>query len=99
MEFNPRMARRFQELENGPRVHLVLEKAYIDKIEEVDQSEAEEMSRDLAKFEGIFCGPSAAGAFVVAKRISSVTENAELFLSFVIEAIDIYQQIFSQIKN
>ena len=56
----------------------IRKKAYIDKIEEVDQSEAEEMSRDLAKFEGIFCGPSAAGALVVAKRISSETENARI---------------------
>ena len=53
-------------------------KAIIDQIEEIDQKEAESMARKLAEQEGIFCGPSAAGAFAVALRLSEKLEKARL---------------------
>ena len=59
-------------------IPAIRSKAIIDQIEEVDQKEAESMARKLAKVEGIFCGPSAAGAFAVALRLSRKLENAKL---------------------
>ncbi len=53
-------------------------KAIIDQIEEIDQKAAEEMARKLAEYEGIFCGPSAAGAFAIALKISQQVENAKI---------------------
>ena len=51
-------------------------KALIDRIEEVTQAEAEEMARRLASTEGLFCGPSAAGACLIALRVAQDLENA-----------------------
>ena len=59
-------------------IPAIRSKAIIDQIEEVDQKEAESMARKLAEVEGIFCGPSAAGAFAVALRLSRKLENAHL---------------------
>jgi cysteine synthase B len=51
-------------------------KARIDQIEEVTQADAEEMARRLALEEGLFCGPSAAGACAVALRLSMGLSDA-----------------------
>jgi cysteine synthase B len=51
-------------------------KAMIDRVEEVTQAEAEEMARRLAREEGLFCGPSAAGACVIALRVAAQLERA-----------------------
>ncbi|NBT35408.1 MAG: cysteine synthase CysM [Betaproteobacteria bacterium] len=53
-------------------------KAIIDRIEEVTQAEAEEMARRLAAEEGLFCGPSAAGACLIALRVAEETRNATI---------------------
>lgn len=50
----------------------------VDRIEYVTQAEAEEMARRMAKEEGIFCGVSAAGALVIALRVSQTVENATI---------------------
>ena len=52
--------------------------ALVDRIEYVSQAEAEEMARQLAAQEGIFCGPSAAGACCIALRIARMVENATI---------------------
>ena len=49
---------------------------YVDRIEQVSQTDAEEMTRRLAREEGIFCGVSSGGALSVALRISQQVENA-----------------------
>jgi cysteine synthase B len=54
----------------------IRQKAHIDQIEEVTQADAEEMARRLAVEEGLFCGPSAAGACLIAMRIVAGLENA-----------------------
>jgi cysteine synthase B len=51
-------------------------KAHIDQIQEVKQDDAEEMARRLALTEGLFCGPSAAGACAVALRLSESLHDA-----------------------
>jgi len=50
----------------------------VDKLENVSQQEAEEMTRRLAKEEGIFCGISSGGALAVALRVSQRVENATI---------------------
>ena len=52
--------------------------AIIDRIEEVTQADAEEMARRLAVQEGIFCGPSAAGACCIALRLAAQLDNATI---------------------
>jgi cysteine synthase B len=52
--------------------------AIIDRVEEVTQSDAEEMARRLAVEEGIFCGPSAAGACCIALRIAETVRDATI---------------------
>lgn len=51
-------------------------KAKIDQIEEVTQADAEAMARRLALTEGLFCGPSAAGACSVALRLAESLQDA-----------------------
>ncbi len=48
----------------------------VDRLEYVSQHEAEEMTRRLAREEGIFCGISSGGALAVALRVSRQIENA-----------------------
>jgi len=56
----------------------IYQPAEVDRIEQVSQTEAEEMARRLAAEEGIFCGPSAAGACVIALRIATEVDNATI---------------------
>ena len=50
----------------------------VDRLEYVDQLAAEELTRRLAREEGIFCGISSGGALAVALRISQRVENATI---------------------
>ncbi len=56
----------------------IYEPKRVDRLENVSQQEAEEMTRRLAREEGIFCGISSGGALAVALRISSQVENATI---------------------
>ena len=56
----------------------IRQKAQIDQIEEVTQAEAEEMARRLAREEGLFCGISAAGAAIIALRVSEQVKGATI---------------------
>jgi len=48
----------------------------VDRVMEVTQQEAEEMTRRLAREEGIFCGVSSGGATHAALRLSQEVKNA-----------------------
>jgi cysteine synthase B len=48
----------------------------VDRVMEVTQKEAEEMTRRLAREEGIFCGISSGGAMTAALQLSQEVENA-----------------------
>ena len=48
----------------------------VDELEYVSQVDAEEMTRRMAREEGIFCGISSGGALSVALRISQQVENS-----------------------
>ena len=50
----------------------------VDKLEYVSQADAEEMTRRLAREEGIFCGISSGGALAVALRLSREVQNATI---------------------
>ncbi len=52
--------------------------AGVDRLEYVTQAEAEAMARRMAAEEGISCGPSAAGACLIALRIADEVENATI---------------------
>jgi cysteine synthase B len=45
--------------------------AMVDRLEYVSQHDAEEMTRQMAVKEGIFCGISAAGACIIALRVAN----------------------------
>ncbi|SDZ87682.1 cysteine synthase CysM [Microbulbifer marinus] len=50
----------------------------VDRVMDMDQREAEEMTRRLAREEGIFCGVSSGGAVAGALRLSAEVENATI---------------------
>ena len=50
----------------------------VDSLEYVDQQAAEELTRRLAREEGIFCGISSGGALAVALHISQQVKNATI---------------------
>ena len=61
----------------------------IDRLLEVSQQEAEEMTRRLASEEGIFAGISSGGALAAALRVSAEVENA-VIVSIVCDRGDRY---------
>jgi cysteine synthase B len=58
-----------------PRIY---EPSGVDRLEYVMQADAEAMARRLSAEEGISCGPSAAGACIIALRVASEVENATI---------------------
>jgi cysteine synthase B len=61
----------------------------VDRLIEVGQQEAEEITRRLAAEEGIFAGISSGGALAAALRVSAETENA-VIVSIVCDRGDRY---------
>jgi S-sulfo-L-cysteine synthase (O-acetyl-L-serine-dependent) len=61
-----------------PEAYLpkIYQRSRVDRLEHVSQAEAEEMTRRLAREEGIFAGISSGGAVHVALRISSELKRA-----------------------
>ena len=61
-----------------PEAYLpkIYDKARVDRVESVSQAEAEEMTRRLAREEGIFAGISSGGAMHVTLRIARELKNA-----------------------
>ena len=61
-----------------PQAYLpkIYERARVDRIEHVSQADAEEMTRRMAREEGIFAGISSGGAMHVALRIAKDLKNA-----------------------
>ena len=52
--------------------------AIVDRLEYVSQRDAEDMARRMAAEEGIFCGPSAAGACCIALRVAVEVRDATI---------------------
>lgn len=74
-----------------PEAYLpeIYDKARVDQIEYVSQAEAEEMTRRLAREEGVFAGISSGGSLHVALRIAAQSENA-VIVSIVCDRGDRY---------
>ena len=63
-----------------PEAYLpkIYDASIVDRIIDVSQSDAEEMTRRLAREEGIFCGISSGGAMVAALQLSQQVERATI---------------------
>lgn len=63
-----------------PQAYLpkIFDKTRVDRIIEVDQAQAEETMRKLARVEGIFCGVSSGGAVAGALHLSDEIENSTI---------------------
>ena len=74
-----------------PEAYLptIYDAARVDRIEPVTQADAEEMTRRLAREEGIFAGISSGGAMHVALRIAEQVSNA-VIVSIVCDRGDRY---------
>jgi cysteine synthase B len=61
-----------------PEAYLpkIYDKSRVDRLERVSQAEAEEMTRRMAREEGIFAGISSGGAMHVALRVARDLKNA-----------------------
>ena len=69
-----------------PRIY---DAARVDRVESVSQSDAEEMTRRMAREEGIFAGISSGGAMCVALRVAAELKNA-VIVSIVCDRGDRY---------
>jgi len=63
-----------------PRAYLpkIYDAARVDRVMEVSQREAEDMTRSLARVEGVFCGISSGGAVAAALKLSQELSNATI---------------------
>ena len=76
----PSEGSRIPGIRKWPQEYLpkIYDPSAVDQLVYVDQSEAEEMARRLAREEGIFAGISAAGACWVALQMAAQVENATI---------------------
>jgi cysteine synthase B len=74
-----------------PEAYLpkIYDRKRVDRIEPVSQADAEEMTRRLAREEGIFAGISSGGAMCVALRVCERVKNA-VIVSIVCDRGDRY---------
>ena len=74
-----------------PEAYLpkIYDRSRVDRLEYVSQADAEEMTRQLARVEGIFAGISSGGAMHVTLRISAEVSNA-VIVSIVCDRGDRY---------
>jgi len=74
-----------------PEAYLpkIFERSRVDRIESVGQAEAEDMTRRLAREEGIFSGVSSGGALAVALRVAAEVDHA-VIVSIVCDRGDRY---------
>ena len=63
-----------------PEAYLprIFDRSRVDRIESVSQGEAEDMTRRLAREEGIFAGISSGGSLAVSLRLASAVDNATI---------------------
>jgi S-sulfo-L-cysteine synthase (O-acetyl-L-serine-dependent) len=76
----PSEGSRIPGIRKWPEAYLpkIYDPTHVDALVLVTQADAEEMARRLAREEGLFAGPSAAGACWVALQIAQQVENATI---------------------
>jgi len=74
----PRDGSKIPGIRRWPQAYLprIFEPARVDRVIDIEQGDAENMMRALAKEEGIFCGVSSGGSVVGALQLSRELENA-----------------------
>lgn len=89
--YQPEEGSQIPGIRKWPEAYLpkIYEKPRVDALEYVSQADAEEMTRRLAREEGIFAGISSGGAMHVAVRIAADLENA-VIVSIVCDRGDRY---------
>ena len=76
----PEQGSQIPGIRKWPEAYLpkIFDRSRVDRVESVSQGDAEEMTRHLAREEGIFAGISSGGAMAVALRIAQAVENATI---------------------
>jgi cysteine synthase B len=76
----PEQGSQIPGIRKWPEAYLpkIFDRSRVDRVESVSQEDAEEMTRRLARDEGIFAGISSGGAVSVALRLASEVENATI---------------------
>ena len=76
----PEQGSRIPGIRRWPKEYLpgIFDAAMVDLTLDVNQDEAEQMTRDLATKEGLFCGISSGGAVAAALKLSESVENATI---------------------
>jgi len=74
----PTEGSRIPGIRRWPQEYLpgIFEAARVDQTLDIDQQTAEQVTRQLAAEEGIFCGISSGGAVAAALQLSNEVENA-----------------------
>jgi S-sulfo-L-cysteine synthase (O-acetyl-L-serine-dependent) len=76
----PSEGSRIPGIRKWPEAYLpkIYDPTHVDELVLVSQADAEDMARRMAREEGIFAGPSAAGACWVAMQLAQTVENATI---------------------
>lgn len=80
MGLQPKEGSAIPGIRRWPEAYLpkIFDRSRVDRIIEMEQAVAEQTMRDLARTEGIFCGPSSGGAVAGALQVSREVENATI---------------------
>jgi cysteine synthase B len=76
----PEVGSQIPGIRKWPEAYLptIFDASRVDRVESVSQSEAEDLTRRLAREEGIFAGISSGGGLAVALRLAREVENATI---------------------